>query len=46
MYNNFENVLICDHPLVKHKITILRDKNTGTNEFPCCWVTKPCGIFR
>ena len=33
MYNNFENVLICDHPLVKHKITILRDKNTGTNEF-------------
>ncbi|MBR2002416.1 MAG: uracil phosphoribosyltransferase [Firmicutes bacterium] len=33
MYNNNENILICDHPLVKHKITILRDKNTGTNEF-------------
>jgi uracil phosphoribosyltransferase len=25
--------MICDHPLVKHKITMLRDKNTGTNEF-------------
>ncbi|MDO5564473.1 MAG: uracil phosphoribosyltransferase [Eubacteriales bacterium] len=28
-----ENVYIFDHPLIKHKITILRDKNTGTNEF-------------
>lgn len=28
-----ENVYIFDHPLVKHKITILRDRNTGTNEF-------------
>ena len=33
MYKNYENIQICDHPLVKHKITILRDKNTGTNEF-------------
>ena len=24
---------IADHPLVKHKITLLRDKNTGTKEF-------------
>ena len=33
MYNGNENIVICDHPLVKHKITMLRDKNTGTNEF-------------
>lgn len=24
---------IIDHPLVQHKITLLRDKNTGTKEF-------------
>lgn len=24
---------ILDHPVIKHKITILRDKNTGTSEF-------------
>ena len=28
-----ENVYIFDHPLIKHKISILRDKNTGTKEF-------------
>ena len=33
MYKGNENITICDHPLVKHKITILRNKNTGTNEF-------------
>lgn len=33
MYNGNENIIICDHPLVKHKITRLRDKNTGTSEF-------------
>lgn len=27
------NVYILDHPLIKHKISMLRDKNTGTNEF-------------
>ncbi len=27
------NVTICDHPLIKHKITVLRRKTTGTNEF-------------
>ncbi|WP_105300379.1 uracil phosphoribosyltransferase [Anaerococcus marasmi] len=26
-------VNILDHPVIKHKITILRDKNTGANEF-------------
>lgn len=28
-----ENVMIMDHPLVQHKISMLRNKNTGTNEF-------------
>lgn len=27
------NVFILEHPLIKHKISLLRDKNTGTNEF-------------
>lgn len=33
MYNNDPNITICDHPLIKHKITLLRTKETGTNEF-------------
>ena len=28
-----ENVTIMDHPLIQHKISMLRDKRTGTNEF-------------
>ena len=28
-----ENVMIMEHPLIKHKISMLRDKKTGTNEF-------------
>ena len=28
-----ENVTIFDHPLIQHKISMLRDKRTGTNEF-------------
>ena len=27
------NIFINNHPLVQHKITRLRDKSTGTNEF-------------
>ena len=27
------NVTIINHPLIQHKISILRDKSTGTNEF-------------
>ena len=30
---NMENVVILNHPLIKHKISLLRDKKTGTNEF-------------
>ncbi len=33
MENYGNNVHIMNHPLITHKISILRDKNTGTNEF-------------
>ncbi len=32
MYNN-DRLHILDHPLLQHKITLLRDKNTGSKEF-------------
>ncbi len=32
-YGNIENITISKHPLIQHKISMLRDKNTGTNEF-------------
>lgn len=28
-----ENVFLMNHPLIQHKISMLRDKKTGTNEF-------------
>ena len=28
-----KNVVILDHPLVSHKITLLRDKNTNSKQF-------------
>ena len=28
-----KNVMIMDHPLIQHKISLLRDKNTGSKEF-------------
>lgn len=28
-----DKITILDHPLIQHKISILRNKNTGTNEF-------------
>ena len=31
--SSIENVMIFDHPLIQHKISRLRDKNTGTYEF-------------
>ena len=30
---DFENVIEVDHPLIEHKLGILRSKNTGTKEF-------------
>ena len=28
-----DNIIILDHPLIQHKITMMRDSKTGTNEF-------------
>ena len=30
---DMENVFVLNHPLIQHKISRLRDENTGTNEF-------------
>lgn len=30
---NMENLTILDHPLIQHKLSILRDKNTGVKQF-------------
>lgn len=30
---SYKNVFVFDHPLIKHKVAILRDKNTGMKEF-------------
>lgn len=35
-FENMENVYIMDHPLIQHKITQIRDKNTGTQQFRKC----------
>ncbi len=33
MKNYMENVVVIDHPLVQHKLTIMRMKETGTKDF-------------
>ena len=33
MKNIPENVYVFDHPLIMHKVSILRDENTGMKEF-------------
>ena len=30
---HYDNVTVLDHPLVQHKLSILRDENTGSKEF-------------
>lgn len=32
-HKKMKNLHIIEHPLIKHKLTILRDKNTGTKDF-------------
>ncbi|MCM1468131.1 MAG: hypothetical protein NC086_08285, partial [Alistipes sp.] len=32
-YNEQPNIHIMSHPLIQHKISLLRDINTGTGEF-------------
>lgn len=34
MKNYMENVVVIDHPLVQHKLTLMRDKNTRHKGFP------------
>ena len=31
--NNYPNVHILDHPLIRHKVAIIRDKDTSTKQF-------------
>ena len=31
--NSMSKVVVFDHPLIQHKLSIMRDKNTGTKEF-------------
>ena len=31
--NAMSKVVVFDHPLIQHKLSIMRDKNTGTKEF-------------
>lgn len=33
MESYMQNVTVVDHPLVQHKLTFLRDRNTGTKDF-------------
>lgn len=28
-----ENVFVFDHPLIQHKLALIRDENTGSKEF-------------
>ena len=32
-FKNEKNITIFEHPLIQHKISMIRDKRTGTNEF-------------
>ena len=34
------NVTLVDHPLIRHKLAILRDKKTSTNEFRDLLISK------
>ena len=46
-------IFVMDHPLIQHKLSLIRDKNTGSKEFtswstrwPCSWPTRPRATFR
>ena len=32
-HQDFPNLTVLNHPLIQHKLTILRDKRTGTRDF-------------
>ena len=33
MNSEFQNLIVLDHPLITHKLSLMRDKNTSTNQF-------------
>lgn len=30
-------VNVIDHPLIQHKLTLMREEGTGTKDFVSCW---------
>ena len=38
----FPNLTIVDHPLVQHKLTLMRDKRTSTKDFRAFCRKSPC----
>ncbi len=32
---------LIDHPLVQHKLTLMRRKEASTNSFAACWASCP-----
>ncbi len=43
MYNEkFPTLHIVNHPLVQHKLTVMRDKNTSVKDFRSWWARSPC----
>lgn len=35
-------VHVFDHPLIQHKLSIMRDKNTAPRRSVSCWMKSPC----
>ena len=33
------NVTVITHPLVQHKLTLMRKKDASTNSFVVCWAS-------
>ena len=33
MKEEFPNLFLCDHPLLQHKLSLLRDKDTSSKDF-------------
>ena len=36
------NLHVFDHPLIQHKLSVLRDKDTGVKVFANWWAKSPC----
>ena len=35
-------VKVIDHPMVQHKLSLMREKSTGTKDFRELWMKSPC----